>query len=133
MPVPDTRMSADFPDGFLRAIHRPAALRQLHETDLHTRDTGQVAEPKRIAWDDALAAPQIEGGHRPRFLVRITSIRKRLLDEDNLVGKYHTDLLRYAGILPSDAPGEASIQATQRKTAKGEEERTLIEVFENRR
>lgn len=88
-----------------------------------------VAEPQRIARDAALGAAQTKSRDSQRFLVRITSVRKRLLDEDNLVGKYHCDLLRYAGIIPSDAPAVTSIQTRQRKAAKGEAEEVVIEVF----
>ncbi len=63
------------------------------------------------------------------FFVRITSIRKRLLDEDNLASKYHTDCLRYAGLLPSDAPAQTRIETRQRKTNKGEEEHTVVELY----
>lgn len=95
-----------------------------HQTD----NPRQVAEPQRAAGNDPLAAPQAEGGTGGRFLVRLVSIRRRLLDEDNLVSKYHTDLLRYAGILPSDAPGVCKIETSQRKAQKGEVERVEIEI-----
>lgn len=63
-----------------------------------------------------------------RYLVRITSIRRILLDEDNLVPKWHVDTLRYAGILHSDAPGACHIITTQRKALKQEQEHTEIVV-----
>jgi hypothetical protein len=99
------------------------------DTIPHPESTRQAAKPKRAPVDAALAAPQAQSGDRPSFLVVITSVRKRLLDEDNLIGKFHTDLLRYSGVIPSDAPGETSIQTKQRKAAKGEEEHTVIEVY----
>ena len=61
--------------------------------------------------------------------MRVTSIRKRLADEDGLCEKYFVDLCRYAGIIPDDAPGVCKIQTGQRKAEKGEEEHTLIEIF----
>lgn len=61
--------------------------------------------------------------------MRVTSVRKCLLDEDNLCEKYHVDCLRYSGIIPDDSPDKVRIETTQRKAAKGEEEHTLIEVF----
>lgn len=70
-----------------------------------------------------------KAGDRPRFLVRVTSVRIRLLDEDNLCVKYCLDLARYAGAIPDDAPGTTRIEARQRKPEEGEEEGTLIEVF----
>jgi len=65
-----------------------------------------------------------------RFLVRITSVRSRLIDEDNLCGKLVCDLCRYAGALPSDAPGETKIEVGQRKAEKGELQTTIVEVWD---
>ena len=95
-----------------------------------------------LSADGAGKAPVMEHGARPeplakgeaekrdcsRFLVRVVSVRRRLLDEDNLCAKYHVDLCRYAGALPCDAPERCHIETTQRKAAKGEEERTEITV-----
>jgi hypothetical protein len=66
--------------------------------------------------------------NRQKFLVRVTSIRTRLLDEDNLCEKYHVDLCRYAGIISGDEAGTAKIETSQRKAKKGEAEHTLIEI-----
>lgn len=77
----------------------------------------------------ALAEDQVEEANRPRFLVRVVSVRKRLLDEDNLCEKFHVDLCRYAGALHLDSPDRCHIQTTQRKAAKGESEHTEITVF----
>lgn len=63
------------------------------------------------------------------LLVRVTSVRCRLIDEDNLCEKYHVDCLRYAGIIPDDSPDKVRIETSQRKTAKGEAEHTVIEVW----
>jgi hypothetical protein len=95
----------------------------------HPESTRQTAKSECAPVHAALGQAQAQGGDRPGFLVVLTSVRKRLLDEDNLVGKFHTDLLRYSGVIPSDAPGQTSIQTKQRKAAKGEEEHTVIEVF----
>lgn len=63
-----------------------------------------------------------------RYFVRFESVRNVLLDEDNLISKWHCDALRYAGILHSDAPGACSIRTTQRKTQPGEPEHVVIEI-----
>jgi len=76
-----------------------------------------------------LGSKQVKGADRGRFYVRVTSYRKRLLDQDNLCEKYHIDLCRYAGALPDDAPGTAQIEVGQVKTGKGETERTEIEIW----
>ncbi len=78
---------------------------------------------------DATLAPALaKEPDTRRFLVRVTSIRKRLLDQDNLCEKYHVDCCRYAGILPSDAPGQTTIEVNQRKAGKDEEERTEVTI-----
>ena len=97
-------------------------------TNDQTGNSGTPAIPERTAGDAALVAAQAQGGTRERILVRIESVRKRLLDEDNLVSKYHTDLCRYSGLIPSDAPGVCKIETSQRKAEKGEEERTEITI-----
>jgi hypothetical protein len=80
------------------------------------------------AGNGALAAPQFKAGNSGKHVVRITSHRRRLLDEDNLCEKYAVDSLRYAGILPSDAPDCCQIQTAQIKVASKQEEKTVIEI-----
>lgn len=65
-----------------------------------------------------------------RFLVLVKSYRRRLLDEDNLCEKYAVDCCRYAGLLPSDAPGCTSISVSQEKVARKEDERTEIQIIQ---
>jgi hypothetical protein len=88
-----------------------------------------VAELECGIGDEPLAAQEVQGPVSNRFLVRVTAVRKRLLDEDNLCAKYHVDLCRYAGVIPDDAPGQCQIETRQRKVEKGEQEHSLIEVF----
>lgn len=92
--------------------------------------------------DDAVRA-ELEPSHRPRnvgkgeaekadprrFLVRVTSVRRILLDEDNLCEKYLVDCCRYSGLLPGDRPGQTKIEVSQRKAEKGETERSIVEIF----
>jgi hypothetical protein len=89
----------------------------------------QAPKLERAAGHAALGPPQAEAGDTSRVLVRITSVRKRLLDEDNLAEKYHVDCCRYAGLLHSDEPGETKIEVSQRKAEKGEAEETIIEIM----
>ena len=114
-------------DAMRRCMHREPALRKPNANH-NTNDTGKAAILERTAGNAALVETQVQSGTGDRILVRIESIRKRLLDEDNLVSKYHTDLCRYSGLIPSDAPGVCKIETTQRKAAKGEEERTEITI-----
>jgi len=85
----------------------------------------QLERPVR---DDALAAPQVEGPDTAQFLVRVTSFRRRLLDEDNLAVKFHVDCCRYAGLIPSDAPSQTHIEVRQEKVKGKDDERTEIEI-----
>jgi hypothetical protein len=114
-------------DAMRRCMHREPALRKPNANH-NTNDTGKATIPQRASSDAALGAAQVQGGTGNRILVRIESVRKRLLDEDNLVSKYHTDLCRYSGLIPSDAPGVCKIETSQRKAEKGEEERTEITI-----
>jgi hypothetical protein len=92
------------------------------------RNPGPTSKLEPAPRNEPLATPQTQGHHCQRFLVRVTSIRKRLLDEDNLAEKFHVDLCRYAGIIPGDEADKTRIETSQRKAEKGEEERTVIEV-----
>jgi hypothetical protein len=69
-----------------------------------------------------------ETGDSGKHLVRVTSFRVVLLDEDNLCEKYHVDALRYSGLLPSDAPGRCRIITSQEKVAHKADERTEIVI-----
>ena len=74
----------------------------------------------------ALQPSQTQEGHPGRFLVRVTSFRRRLLDEDNLCEKYVVDCCRYAGLLPADDAGAAKIEVSQVQVRRKEEERTEV-------
>ena len=90
---------------------------------------GKTPEPKRVVRNEPLGATQVQEAGRGRFLVILTSVTKRLLDEDNTCAKVHVDLLRYAGVIPEDNPLQTEIRIGQRRARKGEEEGTEIEVY----
>jgi len=96
---------------------------------LHPRNprSAPVMEPDMR--DGALGEGEAKGGYTGRVLVRVTSFRVRLLDEDNLCEKYHVDCCRYAGILQGDNPSQAKIETGQVKVARKEQERVLIEII----
>jgi hypothetical protein len=85
---------------------------------------------ERDSRDAPLGKKKVQGRVGERVLVCITSVRKRLIDEDNLAEKYHVDLCRYAGIISGDEASKTKIETTQRKAQKGEEEKVIIEVFQ---
>ena len=93
------------------------------------------AEPERIVRHEPLGASEVQEESSPsdsRIQVHVRSFRRRLLDEDNLVSKFHNDGLRYCGLLPTDAPQYVSIRTTQERVATEKEERTEITLsYEN--
>ena len=78
--------------------------------------------------DESLGASETEKRDTERAIIRVESVRTRLIDEDNLCEKYHVDACRYAGLLHSDDPGQTQIKVSQRKAQKGEQERVIIEI-----
>lgn len=108
----------------------PRASRSTIAANLPPHGAGPAAKLERDTGAGTLGPKKAQGRAGTRFLVRVTSVRRRLLDEDNLCEKYHVDLLRYAGVIASDSPGSCRIETTQRKAEKGEAEMTVLEVFE---
>jgi hypothetical protein len=109
-------------------LHGSQAFRAANPA-LVDRSTGKTPKLERTLGHGTLGEGQIQTTTGSRFLVCIASFRKRLLDQDNLAEKYHVDLCRYAGALPSDAPGSTQIETRQIKVGKGEAERVKIEVW----
>ena len=98
---------------------------------LAANSEGAGPNPKleRTPGDAALGASQAQKADSGRVHLRIVSIRKRLLDPDNLSPKWTIDALRYCRIIRGDEPDKITLEVSQRKAAKGEEEHTLIEVY----
>lgn len=92
------------------------------------KGAGTIAILEHSSSTGPLAEARAKEAYSGTFFVRITSFRHRLLDEDNLCEKYHVDLCRYAGILPSDSPAQTRIVTTQEKISSKEDEYTLIEI-----
>jgi hypothetical protein len=95
----------------------------------NAEDSRQAPELERPLGNAALGAGEGEARHTGRFLVRVTSVRKRLLDPDNLAEKYHIDCCRYAGLIHQDSADKIEIQTGQRKAARNEEEYTQVDIF----
>ena len=93
------------------------------------RTAGAVAKLERNPGDGTVEQIQVQNGLGRRFLIRIKSIRKRLLDEDNLCEKFHVDLLRHSGVIPQDSPGTAKIEVSQEKVEPGAAEKTIVQVW----
>jgi hypothetical protein len=98
--------------------------------DFIARNSPQTAVVESDIGTPSLGEKKAERPNSSRFLVRVTSFRKRLLDEDNLCEKYHVDLCRYAGIISCDSPDKVKIEVGQKKIGSKEVEKTLVEVWE---
>jgi len=96
--------------------------------DNQTHRAGEAAKLERDSGNGPLAMSEAEKGNPERVLVRVTSVRKRLIDEDNLAEKYHVDCCRYAGLIHGDEPSQTKIEVCQRKAEKDEAEHTIIEI-----
>lgn len=91
----------------------------------------QVAKPERTDRPSELAlARKAEKTGTERVHIRFTSVRKRLLDPDNVIPKWTLDALRYAGVIRGDEPEKITLEVAQRKAEKGETEHTLVEIFD---
>jgi hypothetical protein len=88
----------------------------------------QGSIPQRLILNGALAAQEREKTNSRRISVRVESIRKRLIDPDNLCAKWFVDCLRYCGVLRDDTASDIEFTITQRKAKKGEQERTELTI-----
>lgn len=85
--------------------------------------------PKRSTRTGTLAKNEKQEGTTGRVHLRITSVRKRLIDPDNLFAKSTIDCLRYSGLLVDDCENQISLEISQKKVAKGEDPHTTIEII----
>ena len=112
----------------------PPALQKRITDQLHAASHAKAHNPRtpaimeRAAGNAALGAGESEKGDSGRIHIRFVSVRKRLLDPDNLSEKWLLDCLRNCGAIEGDEPEKIVLETTQRKVAKGEEEKTEITV-----
>jgi len=100
---------------------------QLREHELKTRRQIQSAEPEQVVRHEPLAEGKRTTQGAPCIVVRVKSLRSRLLDPDNLCAKSLIDGLRYASIIPGDRPEDIELTVCQEKCGK-KDERTEIEI-----
>lgn len=121
------------PQNYLRAMHRPPALRQLtydNQANTQLPDT----EPQRdqapalgtTAAGEKEGVAGIEGRHR----VRITGYRVRPLDPDNFAAsvKDCLDGLRHGHLIPGDEPWRIILETDQIKVRTYKDEKTEISI-----
>jgi len=101
------------------------------EADIQSHDPGPAPFMEPNPGDGAVGKVPVQKGTGRKFFIRVTAIRTRLLDWDNLCEKYHVDLLRYAsaGVF-GDSPATTQIEVRQEKAQAGEREEVRLEVFE---
>lgn len=92
------------------------------------RDPPSPAIVERREPHEPLAPDPTQARDPGSYVVRVTNFSVRLLDEDNLCEKFHVDSLRYAGLIPTDAPDRCRIITTQKKVARKADERTEIVI-----
>jgi hypothetical protein len=98
--------------------------------DFVARNTRAAPVVERIIGNAALRPAKSQKGTAGRVHIRFVSVRKRLLDPDNISEKWTLDCLRFAGVIQGDEPDKITLETTQRKCGNDEEEKTLIEIFE---
>lgn len=114
-------------DAMRRCMHRETTLRKPNANH-QTNNPGTPAKLERIACNEPLASSKGKKESSSRIHLGIVSIRKRLCDPDNLSPKALIDCLRYCGAIPGDEPDKITLEVSQRKAEKGEEERTEITI-----
>ncbi len=120
-------MSNFTPDQLREILSRPNYTLG-HAAVHYSPHTGPTPIMESDLRDGALGKGKTKKGHTGRVLIRVTSFRVRLLDEDNLCEKFHVDCCRYAGLLSSDAPGQTKIETGQVKVRRKDQEHVLIEI-----
>jgi len=94
----------------------------------HTDNPRKIAEPKCPIGNESLAQGKGEKAVSGRVHFCIISVRKRLIDPDNLVPKFYIDACRRLRLVAGDEHDKITLETAQRKAAKGEAEYTEITI-----
>jgi hypothetical protein len=123
-------MSTPITPEIRRAIERKPVHREATQiyANTDTQNTGKTSELKRATCDEPLAQGKGEKEVSGRVHFSFVSVRKRLIDPDNLVPKFYIDACRRIGLVKGDEHDKITLETTQRKAAKGEEEHTQITI-----
>lgn len=113
-----------------RAMERKPAHRAATQiyAKTNTQNNGQIAKLERPTCDESLASDKGEKEASGRVHFKFVSVRKRLIDPDNVSVKWLLDCCRRIGIVAGDEHDKVTIETAQRKAEKGEEEHTIIEI-----
>lgn len=99
----------------------------LQKAVLPNEGQGGDTKPKRTLRNDTLAKAVSKKENSGRVHIVITQRRKRRIDPDNVINKWHIDCLRYAGVLSDDGEKDVTVSFKQEK---GPVEETIIELFD---
>lgn len=94
----------------------------------NTENHGQIAKLERTACDEPLATGKGKKEAPGRVHFKFISVRKRLIDPDNVSVKWMLDCCRRIGLVAGDEHDKVTVETSQRKAEKGEEEHTIIEI-----
>lgn len=94
----------------------------------YAENNGQIAKLERPARNESLAAGEGKKEASGRVHFKFISVRKRLIDPDNVSVKWLLDCCRRIGLVAGDEHDKVTIETAQRKAEKGEEEHTIIEI-----
>lgn len=85
-------------------------------------------QPQCAVCDEPVAEIARKEENPSRLRVRVISLRRRLIDPDNLCPKYFIDCLRYAQIIPNDRAQDIVLEVSQEKVKSKRDECTRIEI-----
>lgn len=130
-------MGTSIPAGYVEVRKGVYERRDIVQQKTNTKTKRKASPPvtQPPLFDEPLSEVEGKEGDPSRLLVCIESVRKhKLLDTDNLYGgaKFYCDFLRYCGAIPDDTEDQIELKVTQRKAKKGEEEKTIIEVWDRK-
>ena len=99
------------------------------EYEAHLAKSGsRSSKPQQVVFNAPLAASEVPAVSPRLRNISVVSFRRRLIDPDNLIVKYHVDGLRYCGIIQDDSAAHITIQVSQEKVSRKEDECTLISI-----
>lgn len=99
-----------------------------HASSDQDRREASNTKPEQALRDEPVGTPSRETLYTSRVLIRITSYRRRLLDPDNLCGKWFLDACRYSRLVRNDRPQDIELEVSQEKVRSRRNERTEIVI-----
>jgi hypothetical protein len=92
-----------------------------------TRNRLQDTVTQRLVCDEPLGQDTGKEKGPERIVLRVTSLRSRLIDPDNLCAKYLVDAARYLRLIKDDSAAHIEFQIVQQKVPKADQ-KTILEI-----